>query len=347
MADLRDADWTFFRRLLVVALVIGLAYAVWQLAGILILLFAAVLVAILLTGLAQVIQEYTFVPQRWALTIVVLGLAFILVTFFILFGTKLGGQVVDVVSRVPQALDAAAQRFDVINASARVADSFSSQAGGQLFSRIASIGYTLIGVVADLVLVVVTAVYLAADPQLYRHGVEKLFPTQQHARIRGALDATTAALRLWFLGQLVSMALVGVLSATAYALIGLPSAIGLGAIAGVMNFVPLVGPIVGAVPAVLFASTQDVATVAWTVGAILVIQQIEGYVIMPFVQRRAVDVPPAVVLFAIAGFGVLFGWLGVLFAVPLAVVAMVIVQKFWIRQTLGEETTVPGEPASQ
>ena len=66
-------------------------------------------------------------------------------------------------------------------------------------------------------------------------------------------------------------------------------------------------------------------------------------VILPLVQRRAVDVPPATVLFAIAAFGVLFGWLGVIFAVPLAVVVMVVVQKFWIRQTLGEEATVPGE----
>ena len=139
------------------------------------------------------------------------------------------------------------------------------------------------------------------------------------------------------------MMLIGVVSGLAFWWIGLPSPLALGLIAGVTNFIPFLGPILGTIPALVFAVTMDLATVLWTLGAVLVIQQLEGNVITPFIQQRAVSMPPALVLFAIVAFGVVFGWLGVFLAVPLAVALTVLVKKLWIRQTLGEQTTVPGE----
>lgn len=109
------------------------------------------------------------------------------------------------------------------------------------------------------------------------------------------------------------------------------------------NFVPLIGPFVGAIPALLLSFMQDPTSVIWTGVAILVIQQLEGNLITPLVQRRAVSVPPAMILFAIAGFGILFGWPGIILAVPLTVASMVVIQKLWIQRTLGEKTVVPGE----
>jgi predicted PurR-regulated permease PerM len=96
-------------------------------------------------------------------------------------------------------------------------------------------------------------------------------------------------------------------------------------------------------PAVLLAFTQDGATVLWTVLAVLVIQQIEGNVIFPLVERRVVSLPPALALFAIVAGGVLFGTLGMIFGFPLAVVTFVLVKKLYVRETLGEPTPVPGE----
>jgi predicted PurR-regulated permease PerM len=101
--------------------------------------------------------------------------------------------------------------------------------------------------------------------------------------------------------------------------------------------------LLGAVPAVLFAFGVDMSAVLWTIVAIFVIQQIEGNVLMPLLQQRVTSVPPAVVLFAIAGLGALLGWLGIVFAVPIAVTVMVLVQKLWVRETLGEAVTIAGE----
>jgi predicted PurR-regulated permease PerM len=337
------SDWVYLRRLLIAAGVVGLVYFVWTISGILLLAFAAVLIAVLLFGAADLISSRLPLGHGISLALAIAAALLFLASFATSFGTQLKDQLVEVFTRAPQALDAVGRQFGIEDAALSVQQSLTSNPGGQVLSRAASIGYTFLGGVADLVLVVVASIYLAADPALYRGGVLKLFPSAHHRRIADAMDGTATALRLWFLGQLVAMVLVGALLGLAYWLIGLPLPIGLGVVAGLTNFVPLVGPILGAVPALLFSFTEGTSSVLWTVAAILSVQQIEGNIITPLVQRRAVSVPPALILFSIATFGALFGWLGIVLAVPLTVTCMVLTQKLWIREVLGERAAVAGE----
>ncbi|HVL73919.1 MAG TPA: AI-2E family transporter, partial [Beijerinckiaceae bacterium] len=216
-------------------------------------------------------------------------------------------------------------------------------AGGSLLGTVAGYGTTILGALADAILVIAAGIFIAANPALYREGLIKLFPIPEHARVGEALDVAGYSLRMWILGQAFSMLLVGVLSTAAFWWIGLPAPIALGFIAGLFDFIPFIGPWLGAIPAVLLAFTVDTETVLWTIGAILVIQQIEGNVIMPLVQRRVVSLPPAIGLFAIVTFGLLFGALGLFLAVPLGVVVYVLVKKLYVRETLGAPTPVPGE----
>ncbi|MBM1170041.1 AI-2E family transporter [Microvirga arabica] len=345
-ADGLRQEGPYVRRLLITVAVISLAYFVWLVSGVLLLAFAAVLLAVLLSGFARLIAEYTPIPETWALTAATIVVALFFATFLTLFGTRIGGQISQLSETLPSAIDAVGNRIGISNASEKLQEAVAAGSRPGMLSRAVGLGYTILGVLADLALVVVAAIYLAADPRLYRRGAVKLLPPSQHQRIFEAMDVTGNALRLWFGGQLVTMTLVGMLSALAYWWIGLPSPLALGLIAGVTNFVPFLGPILGAVPALIFAMTMDLATALWTVAAALAIQQLEGNVITPFIQQRAVSMPPALVLFAILVFGVAFGWLGVFLAVPLAVAITVLVKKLWIRQTLGEHTTVPGENAA-
>lgn len=338
-----NTEWRYFRRLLIAAGVVFLCYVAWSVADLLPLVFAAVLLSVLMAGFARVIQSRLSVGHGSALAIVVSALIVVVGAFGWLFGAELAGQLGEVFRRAPDALNALGSQFGYDNAAARMRDELSSAPSSGLLSRAASIGYSFVGGILDILLVLIAAVYLAADPNVYRAGLVLLFPRAQHDRIQDAMNVTAAALRLWFLGQLVSMVLVGFASGFAFWLIGLPSPIGLGLIAGLTNFVPMIGPVVGALPALLLSFTQGGSAVIWTGLAILIIQQLEGNLITPMVQRRAVQVPPALILFAIAGFGLLFGWPGIILAVPLAVTCMVLVQKLWVRQTLGGQTSVPGE----
>jgi predicted PurR-regulated permease PerM len=139
------------------------------------------------------------------------------------------------------------------------------------------------------------------------------------------------------------MLMVGVMTALGLWLIGLNSALALGFIAGLADFVPIVGPITAAIPGLLVASGQGFDMVLWTLAVYVIVQQIESNIIVPIVVGNAVKIPPALGLFAVIALGVLFGPLGVLFAYPLAVVADVAVRRLYIRETLGEKVEISGE----
>jgi predicted PurR-regulated permease PerM len=201
----------------------------------------------------------------------------------------------------------------------------------------------IFGAAAALVVVIVAGIYIAVSPEVYRDGFVMLFPKPMQAQIAETLDDAGEALRLWLGGQLLAMIMVGILIGVGLALVGVPSALALGLIAGVTEFIPIVGPVIGAIPALLLASTEGWHTVAWTLAVFVVVQQIESNLIMPLVAGRAVAVPPAVGLFAVVAIGVLFGPLGLLLGYPLAVVTDVAVRKLYVRATLGEKVEVAGE----
>ncbi|MFY9835128.1 MAG: AI-2E family transporter [Xanthobacteraceae bacterium] len=185
--------------------------------------------------------------------------------------------------------------------------------------------------------------YLAAQPELYRKGLGKLFPQPLRAEADGTIEDIGRGLRLWLIGELIQMVLIGGLTTIAVLLIGLPSPLALGAIAGLAEFVPYLGPIVAAVPAVLVATTKGGAFIFWTVIAYLLIHQLEGNLIAPLIQRRLVFIPPAVMLLAIVIILFVFGGVSVIFAGPLAVIIFIAIKKLYVRDSLGEATALPGE----
>jgi predicted PurR-regulated permease PerM len=336
-------DGPYIRRVLIAIGLIAFAYTLWSIGRVLLLAFGAILIAVLFNGLAALIARRTPVPERWSLAVGIVTTAVLFVGFFAVFGAQLGEQVRQVIDRLPAATDAIGERFGTPDVTQRLEDAVAAGANANVMSRVAGIGVTILGILGDFVLLIVAGIYLASAPRLYRGGAAKLFPPAQHDSIYEAFDAVAVALRLWSGGQLLAMLLVGLAAATAFWLVGLPLPIALGLIAGLTNFIPFLGPILGSLPALIFASTISSAALIWTVVAVVAIQQVEGNVITPMIQRRAVDLPPALALFAIVVFGVLFGFFGVLLAVPLAVALMVLVKKVWVRETLGEETSLPGE----
>jgi predicted PurR-regulated permease PerM len=214
---------------------------------------------------------------------------------------------------------------------------------GELIVNAFSWGTTIFGAAAALIVLIVAGIYMAINPDVYRNGFVMLFPKQHQQQIRATLDDAGEALRLWLGGQLIAMVMVGALVAIGLALVGVSSALALGLIAGVTEFIPIVGPVIGAIPALLLASTQSWQTVLWTLGVFVVVQQTESNIIMPLVTGRVVAVPPAVGLFAVVAIGVLFGPLGLLLGYPLAIVVDTAVRRLYVRDTLGEKVEIAGE----
>jgi predicted PurR-regulated permease PerM len=137
------------------------------------------------------------------------------------------------------------------------------------------------------------------------------------------------------------MLAMGVLTTLGATLLHLPAPLALGLLSGLAEFVPVVGAAVSAIPALLLAATMGATEVLWTLGFYVAVHQFEGHVLIPLIQRKVVAVPPALTLFSILGFGVLFGPLGIVFATPLAVVLMVVLKHLYPASTVPEDLSDP------
>lgn len=334
----------FVERLVIAILVIGVALLLWTLRGLFILAFGAVLVALILGLIATPLRARARLPAPLALLCAVLAVAALLATAIWMFGAEVFRQSEGLRQLIPAAWAALERWLDGfgLGDALRQWTAALGQGSGVVgqFGRIAmSIGNGI----ADALLVIVGGIYLAAQPDLYRTGLLKLVPKNGRTLAGDALDASSRALHLWLLGRLVSMAAVGTLTWLGLTLIGVPSALTLALLAALLEFVPFIGPIVAAVPAVLlgFAAGPDKAI--WVALLFLVIQQIEGNLLEPLVQQRAVDLPPALLLFAVVAGGLMFGLVGIFFAAPLTVVLYVLTKRLYVQETLHTDTPLPGE----
>jgi predicted PurR-regulated permease PerM len=330
-----------FARLLLVALIIvTIALLAWQIVDVLLLVFGAILLAVMLRRSADWLAERTPLPEGWALAAVVLGSVVVLGLCGWMFGAQVSGQFDQLVKVVPQAWDGLKGQLQGSSWGRGVLETVEqfdpSSVSGGVVREAGSLLMTVVGGLGNVLLLVAGGVYLAAQPKLYRDGVVMLVPREAEDRTRDTLDNMGDALGKWLKGQFLAMIMVGTLVSLGLWLLGVPSALALGLLAGLGEFVPLVGAVATAIPALLAASTVDMTTVLYVLVLYIVIQQIEGNVIMPIIQSEMVSLAPALALFAVVAFGLLFGILGVIFATPLTVVAYVAVKKLYVEAGLGK-----------
>ena len=341
-------DGVFIRRVLIVAALVVLGVAVWALTDILLLAFAAVLFALILRAIAEPIAKRTGMSDGAALAVAGSVVVALVAGVVLLLGPLIAPQLEYLIERLPGALKNLADEWRLGSA----ADLLRGSSIGNLVAGALAWSTAILGAVASLLVVFFAGVYIAVNPGLYRDGLLKLFPPSWQPQVGAALSDAGKALQNWLGGQLMAMLLVGVLTGLGMWLAGVPSALALGFIAGLTEFVPIVGPVAGAIPALLIASTQDMETVLWALGVVVAVQQIENNLIMPLLIGRTVQVAPAVGLFAVIALGVLFGPLGLLLGFPLAVVIDAAVRRLYVRGMLGEdveilrETATPGDAAA-
>jgi predicted PurR-regulated permease PerM len=205
-----------------------------------------------------------------------------------------------------------------------------------LVGQFAGAALTTFGAIGSMLIVVVTAIYLAAQPELYRRGFLALLPTGCRPRGAEVLAEIGETLRWWLLGRAIDMSVVMAVTFAGLMLLGIPLALVLAIIAGLLNFIPYIGAFAGAVPALLVAFGQGPTQALWVALLFLGIQMIEGYLLAPQIQQRTASLPPALTILSQTMFGTLFGLLGLLLAPALAVTALVAVRALYVRDVLGE-----------
>ena len=336
-------DGRFVRRVLTVLALVAFALLLWHLRSLVLMLFGAVVVATIFRALSDRISKLTRAPDGLAVTlsvILVLGSIGLLAA---LFGAQLAGQVQTLSKTLPAAWSSLEARVGELGLGEPLGGLFGGGSGKGGFTGVAQTMMSVGSGLADALVVIVGGIFLAAQPRFYRGGAIKLVPAGRRPLVAQAMDDSERALRLWLRGQLIAMLVVGVLTGLGLWLVGMPSALALGLLAGLLEFIPFAGPILAAVPAILVALASSPDLTLWVVLVYVVVQQFEGYLLQPLVQQYAVDLPGVVLLFSLIGFGTLFGLLGLIFAAPLTVVTYVLVKRLYVQETLGTETPIPGE----
>ncbi len=342
----RDDLVPYLRRLIVTILVVGLALLLWELKEVLLLGFAAILVAVALLAVSGFVERTTGLKHRWALAIAgILIVAGFTATIWLSWPSFQ-----EQLTRLSARLDEARVELEellgiTLPGTAEEIGEAISGAIDRIWSSFVTVAGALVSVLTTLGVVIFSGVFLAVNPKLYRRGLVLLFPRGWHQQVESGLDETSTALRLWLRAQILTMLAVGLLVGVGAALIGLPAPAALGVIAGLTEFVPIIGPFIGAIPGVLVAVSEGGAMVLWAIGLYVVAQQIEANLITPVLQRRIVSIPPVLLLLSFVALGIVFGPAGIIVAAPLTIALYVLVREFYIGEVLNErdELTRIGE----
>ena len=334
----------------VTLVIVLLAFAAWHLSFVLLLAFLGVLIAVLLRQLALILSRHMPLSPSAGVLVVALAIAG-LVALGIMF---LGPRVLVQVELVSDSLPGAVARFESLLRQYSWGQTLLERVPAEeerpdwnILGTIGGTVSTVIAVLANVVIVITVAIFLALDPRLYVRGILHLVPLDARPRAAEILDALGQALWRWLLGQGLAMTFVGVLAAVGLWLIGVPLALALGVIAGLLDFIPYVGPWLGAAPAVLLALAQGPTEAIWTAVLFVVIQQIEGNILIPVIQKRASSLPPVLTVLAVVVFGVLFGFMGVFLATPLLLVVIVLVRMIYVEDVLGDYSAQASQAQKQ
>ncbi len=196
---------------------------------------------------------------------------------------------------------------------------------------------------AGFVLVIFITLFVAVDPDLYHRGLMHLFPHRHRKRAGEVLSAMAFSMRRWLLTQLIAMVVIGLVTAGALALLGIRGAIALGIIAGLLEFIPFVGPIAAAVPAIAMGLLDSPQKALWVALVFTVIQQSEGHLLIPLLMKDSLALPPVLTILSQAIMASVFGFLGLLVAVPVLGATMVAVKLLYVEDVVGDDIGVPGE----
>lgn len=329
-----------------ILLTAGLLLLSYFLGEVLLLVFAALLLSVGFDGVARATSERLHVSRGWALLGVVLAITTFIFGSLALTATQLIQQFMQVSETVVEFVERVQAWLSEHGAMSTLTDMNDGEDNGGLASvaremagRVMTFGMTAFGAVTSLVILVVLTVFLSSNPNLYRDGAVVLVPPPRRAMAEDTLSAMAHALRWWFLGQFVSMALLGITVGLGLFILGVELWLALAVLTALLTIVPFIGPLIATVPIVAVGFAEGVTTGVIVLVGYMIIQNIEGNFVGPMVQQKAVNLAPALLITAQVLLSIVFGVAGLILAAPITIVAMVAVRKLWVEHALGEQST--------
>lgn len=321
------------------ALVVAALALAWLLQDVWLLVFGGIVFAAVFDRLSAPARALG-AGRALSVVLTVLALLAGLTVAVLVLGNRFFDELERLAQQVPESLELLRQWLSRHEVGREILQAWGSvQERGIPWQRVGEVLLPTANAFADALLMLVLAVYLAVNPGLYLAGMVRLVPVRSRDAVRDALRDAGDGLSKWLMGQAVSMVFVGLITGVGLALIGVPLAFSLGVLAGLFEFVPFFGSIVAGALAVLVALTQGPEVGLYALALAVGVQQLEGNLLTPLVQRWAVDLPPALGIVSVVVFGMLFGFAGIIFATPLTVVLMILTRRLYVERFLEQGNT--------
>ena len=338
------------RTVLLILFLVALAYFFPYLPLFLLMILVAGLIAISLHDGARLLERFR-IPRKWGVMITLTAIVFVFMSVGFVLSAPFYDQLKAFVASLPEDLRSSLPFFKEylkgplgriplisVDFFSVLADWFSENAAifdlnlPSLFPPVGTLVWRLVSALIILMVVLATGIYLAMTPISLLNAFLRLFDKDKRGRVNKVLGDLYEGLHIWPVATLLSMAAVGAMTSLAYWLIGLPSALLLGVVAGLLEVVPYFGAVIAAIPAVITAATVSPTLVFLTLLTVIVTQTVNRNIIVPSIMSKVVRVHPAVVAISVIPIYWIFGFFGVFLVVPICVVVKVLVRDLWIER---------------
>ena len=317
----------------------GFALLVFQI-NFFLLLFAGIFFSVLLHHASYWLSRKTKLTYGISLVIVLLLIGGSLAGMFLFIGPAVSEQLSDMFNTLPRSLQNLKEQVTQTALGRKLFDELPDNPADLIHDkraalyRIAGSFSTTIGVFANLLIVIITGIFLASDPATYKTGFVRLFPMGLRPRIRQVLDQIHSTLSRWMLAKLLSMVVVGVSTAIGLQVLGIPLPYALALLAALFSFIPYLGPYLALAPALLIALMEGPDKALYVLILYFSIQILESYLITPLIEKKMVSLPPGLTIMWMVLFGSLTGILGLLLATPILAAVIVIVRELYVKDYL-------------
>ena len=335
---------TFTRRvLIVVGIVAATILILWFLGtsiSVVLIGIASVLIVVFFDGIARWLNNYLPLSMGWCRVVAVVAFLIVIGGTVWALSPYVSSQANQLSEQLPSSLQQVEQQLKQVPGGQKLVDyvkqedflkSLRSNAQ-KFFSAV----FGFFGALGTIYVIVFMGFLILASPQVYVDGIIHLVPKNRRERADEVLKILGQTLRSWLLGKLLSMLIVAIFTWIGLLILGIPLALTLGIIAGLLAFVPNFGPVAALVLGVLVAATQGPQKMLWTAAIYILVQVVESNLLTPTIQRHQVSLPMALILFAQLVLGVYTGVLGLALATPIFAIVMMLIKTLYVEDVLGD-----------
>ncbi|MFD2874701.1 AI-2E family transporter [Mucilaginibacter ximonensis] len=313
--------------LVVTILVIRVAF------DILLMVLAGSLIATYFHGLGDAIQRRSKLTRKPAMIIAVAITIIFVGTLFWFMGTKISAQVAELSNTLPHTINNVRSKLSQTSWGQSILKNFSGDSTSQkMMSTAQGFFSTTFGVLGDIYIILFLGIFFTANPSLYKDGILVLVPHSRKKLGKHILDRVSLSLKGWLKGTLFSMLCVTILIGTALSIVGMPVALILALITGLLEMVPSIGSLVAMIPGVLLAFTVSTNMAILVAIIYITSQTIVANIITPLIQKKMINLPPALTLISQLIMGSVSGALGVILAVPLLAIMIILVDELYVKK---------------